>query len=103
MVEYSDGEVAVIQRFVDLYRTAPEAITRGECFIGFRYLNLQEQKDIGVLVDKRIVERRVVQVSSLEQSQFFRFSNGFGDLGRLIAEGKIALRWFYPFKIKTYI
>ena len=50
MTDYTDAQVAVIQKFVDAYRFAPEILTISDRFVGGLPLTKEEFADLGALV-----------------------------------------------------
>jgi len=65
MTEYNDGQVAVMQKFVDMYRAAPESLSLGEGFISFS-LDDAERGHLYTLAQQGLVDTR---------PNFFRLSD----------------------------
>jgi len=86
-MNYTHGEVELIQRFVDFYRAAPEVITRSDRFCSFP-MNDQERSNLELLTEKGLVE--VKDSKNPGMPTFYRLSEAtLPAIGKLCEEGKI--------------
>ena len=87
MVDYSPRDLAIVQKFVDVYRELPRILTTG--FFGFP--SGEVPTDIGELVNKGIILRESSSTPGFPD--LFRLAdNTFSDIPRLNQEGKIIFR-----------
>jgi|GEM_PF-6266022 len=93
MADYTNGQVAVLQKFVDLYRGAPEIFSIGTGFVGCFGLREEESADLGALVLRGDVEHRRTPTEPIGEQDFYRLSDRvYEGIGKLRAEGRIVFR-----------
>ena len=88
-MEYTNTQVALIKRFCDIYRSAPETLTLSDRFVSFS-LTTPEIADLKMLVDQQLIDHKYVLTHPDGAQNLYRLAdNLLPDLRQMKVDGRI--------------